>query len=210
MFINSVNLATKENIKIGSKTELTGIYKRPVATAIVGPLGLDGDAIVSEKHHGGPDQAVYVYTLPDYELWQKAGVNVEPGIFGENLTLSHLRSAELAVGDRLLFKEVELEVTSPRIPCATLASRMGDDHFVAKFVAMEAPGFYCRVLRGGQVSVLEEFSYLPYGGERVKVLELFANYYEKAPTRENLQRYLASPLAIRTRKENEKRLAKMA
>lgn len=209
MFITSVNLAIKENIKVGSRTELTGIHKRPVTSATVGLLGLEGDAVVSEKHHGGPDQAVYVYTLPDYELWQKAGFNIKPGIFGENLTLSHLRSAELAIGDRLIFKEVVLEVTSPRIPCATLASRMADDHFVPKFVTMEAPGFYCRVLREGQVSVLEEFDYEPRGGELVTVLELFRNYYEKAPSRENLQRYLASPLAIRARKENEKRLAKM-
>ena len=205
----SINIGSKRQLTVGSRQEVTGIYKLPVAKTFVAPLGLEKDCIVSEKHHGGPDQAVYVYTLPDYELWQKAGFNIKPGIFGENLTLSHLRSAELAIGDRLIFKEVVLEVTSPRIPCATLASRMADDHFVPKFVTMEAPGFYCRVLREGQVSVLEEFDYEPRGGELVTVLELFRNYYEKAPSRENLQRYLASPLAIRARKENEKRLAKM-
>ena len=30
------------------------------------PLGLADDAVVDVKHHGGHDQAVYVYGAPDY------------------------------------------------------------------------------------------------------------------------------------------------
>ena len=46
-----------------------------------------------------------------------------------------------------------LEVTSPRIPCVTLATRMGDPQFVKSLRKAERFGLYCRVHRDwrGQV-----------------------------------------------------------
>ena len=47
--------------KIEAKAGLSGIFKRPVNGPVaIGPLGLDGDAVLDRKHHGGPDQAVYI------------------------------------------------------------------------------------------------------------------------------------------------------
>ena len=46
-------------------------------------------------------------------------------LFGENLTIAGLESARMLIGDRLALGSVILEVTSPRIPCVTLAARMG-------------------------------------------------------------------------------------
>ena len=208
MKVMSINIAEAKPIVIGNKTETTGIYKLPVASAYVGVLGLQADAIISTKHHGGPDQAVYCYTQPDHDLWAADGIRTSPGIFGENLTLSDLSSAQMVIGDRLKFGQVVLEVTSPRIPCATLASRMGDGHFIQKFRDKAAPGYYCRVITEGTICQGEAYEYIPFEGERVTVLELFNNYYDQQPTLENIRRYLRSPLAIRARKENEKRLAK--
>ena len=31
--------------------------------------GVVGDAILDRRHHGGPDQAIYVYLQDDYDLW---------------------------------------------------------------------------------------------------------------------------------------------
>lgn len=54
------------------------------------------------------------------------GQTLLPGTFGENLTISELESASFCVGDRLKVGAVTLEITAPRIPCATLAARMCD------------------------------------------------------------------------------------
>jgi MOSC domain-containing protein YiiM len=57
--------------------------------------------IVDKKHHGGVDQAVYIYTRPDLDWWSaELGQKLAPGTFGENLLLSDLLSAELCLGDR--------------------------------------------------------------------------------------------------------------
>ncbi len=116
-------------------------------------MGLEGDSIVDKKNHGGRDQAVYIYGGADYAWWSRARPDLDhgyqPGTFGENLTISDLESAEYAVGDRLQIGEVVLEVTAPRIPCVTLAARMGDPQFIKAFMAAERPGLYCRVIVEG-------------------------------------------------------------
>ena len=103
-------------------------------------MGLESDTICDTENHGGVDQAVYVYGVPDYDWWAEALAKpLQPGTFGENLTVSDLESAGLQVGDRLEVGTVVLEVTSPRVPCVTLAARMEDPTFVKRFRAGGAP-----------------------------------------------------------------------
>jgi len=90
--ISSVNIGIAETIVHDSHSITTGICKRPVDRAVrVGELGFEGDAVLDEKHHGGRDQAVYAYSLEDYEWWAaETSLDYEPGLFGENLTISGL------------------------------------------------------------------------------------------------------------------------
>ena len=49
---------------------LTGIDKRPRPGRVpVRTLGVDGDQQYDTAHHGGPDQAVYVYASEDARWW---------------------------------------------------------------------------------------------------------------------------------------------
>ncbi len=145
MRLLSVNIGSLRPIANAKASGVTGIYKTPADGPVdVGLLGLPGDAIADVKHHGGVDQAIYAYGQPDYDWWAaELGRPLPPGTFGENLTIDGLESARLVVGDRLHFDEVILEVTAPRIPCATLAARMDDPAFVRRIRAAERPGVYC-------------------------------------------------------------------
>jgi MOSC domain-containing protein YiiM len=60
--------------------------------------------------------------------------------FGENLTVSELESAALNIGDLLHIGAVTLQVTSPCIPCGTLAGRMEIPTFVKQFRFAKRPG----------------------------------------------------------------------
>ena len=175
----------------------------------VTPLGLADDAIVDVQSHGGLDQAVYVYTIPDYAWWSAHLEQVlEPGTFGENLTVSHLESAALHVGDRLRVGSVTLEITAARIPCVTLAARMGDPQFVKKFRQAERPGMYCRVIETGSITASDTVELLPYQGEaRVSVLESFRCFYKKELSTEELRRFLAVPIPDKMRPHYEELLA---
>ena len=211
MKLISVNLGKEQVVLKAKKSELSGIYKNPVSQAVqVKTLGLEGDTICDVENHGGPDQAVYVYGEPDYAWWSlELGRVVAPGAFGENLTIAGLESAQYTIGDRLQVGPVILEVTAPRIPCSTLAARMGDPAFVKRFRQAERPGLYCRVIQEGAVRVGDEVRRLPHIGPSVTLLEMFRDYYEPHPSEETLRRYLAAPIAVRSRVENVEKLQKL-
>ncbi len=135
MKLISINVGQQQSQQNGDRLETTGIYKMPALGKVhITTLGITEDFIGSLKHHGGPDQAVYVYGAADYAWWSKElGKELTPGTFGDNLTISKLESAQFNIGDRLRMGSVILEVTAPRIPCSTLATRMGDPQFVKKF-----------------------------------------------------------------------------
>ena len=158
MQLLSVNIGQKRTQAKGSEKETTGIYKLPVQELVeIKSLGIQSDFICDQKNHGGPDQAIYIYGMSDYEWWSKElGRELTAGTFGDNLTVSELESALFNIGDRLHVGSAILEVTAPRIPCSTLAARMGDPQFVKKFRQAERPGLYCRVIQEGIVHTGDE------------------------------------------------------
>jgi MOSC domain-containing protein YiiM len=211
MKLISVNLGQERTVPKGRTTETTGIYKTGVVDLVaVTRLGLAGDSVCDPKHHGGPDQAVYVYGAPDYAWWSRElGKELAPGTFGDNLTIDGLESARAAIGDRLTVGTVVLEVSAPRIPCGTLARRMGDPQFVKRYRDAESPGLYCRVLQEGSLRAGDAVGYISAPAGSVPVLDLFREYYTADPDEATVRRILASPLAERARHDEEKRLEKL-
>lgn len=203
MELVSVNIGKAQPTK--AKSGMTGIYKQPVTTPVdITRLGLVGDAIVDTENHGGEDQAVYVFGTPDYDWWAaELGREMPPGIFGENLTISELESRLFQIGDRLRVGEVLLEVTSPRIPCVTLAVRMDDPKFIKRFAKAERPGLYCRVIEPGTVQVGDPVGVIRYRGETITALEMFRLYYTQEYTIDVVRKALSAPLHGKTRTEYE-------
>jgi MOSC domain-containing protein YiiM len=67
----SVNIGDAALVQLGSRVVTSGIGKRPVARATVNELGLVGDVVADQKHHGGRDQAVYLYAATDLAWWEE-------------------------------------------------------------------------------------------------------------------------------------------
>ncbi len=135
----------------------TAIDKRAVAGAVaLGALGLEGDQQMDVEHHGGRDQAVYAYAGEDVAWWAaELGRDLTPGQFGENLTTSGLDVTGALVGERWRIggpAGVVVEVTQPRIPCATFKDWMGEPRWVRRFTEHGAPGAYLRVVEEGTVT----------------------------------------------------------
>ncbi|GEM82738.1 MAG: molybdenum cofactor biosynthesis protein [Meiothermus sp.] len=207
MRLLSINLGRPELLQIAQQTTTTGIYKNPIETAQVSTLGLSGDHVADQEHHGGPDQAVYVYSAEDYDWWmEKLGQALEPGTFGENLTFSSYGQGPVRIGDRFRVGPVLLEVSAPRIPCATLAARMGDPNFVKKFRQAARPGFYARVLEEGQVRHGQSIEKIAAPAQNATLLEVFDLWYDKTPDAARLRWILTAPLAERARAVYAERL----
>ena len=211
MHLISVNVGQETPIQNAKSSGKTGIYKQPVLSPVeVTPLGLKGDVICDVENHGGLEQAIYVYGAPDYAWWsEELGRELLPGTFGENLTIAELESARYSIGDRLRTGTVILEVTSPRIPCVTLAARMGDPTFVKRFKQAERPGLYCRVIRPGFVQSGDPVTYEPYQGVTVTAIEMFREFYAPSEDVATIRRHIAAPIHAKDRAWQEERLRKL-
>ena len=108
----------------------SGIDKSPIST-IADPItievnytGLIGDEQADPVAHGGLEKPLYVYPQEHYSFWaellskeRSTPLELKPGYFGENLTISGLLENEVYVGDRLLIGAIECAVTKLREPC---------------------------------------------------------------------------------------------
>lgn len=201
----SVNRGIRKELQTGKKLIETGIFKQPVFNAVrITAEGLVDDVIGNKKHHGGKDQALYVYSAEDYQWWSgELGRQISPGTFGENLTLSGFRSAALRIGDRFRINDVLLEMTAPRIPCATLAARMGDPGFVKQFRQARRPGAYARVLNPGALQAGDAVEFIPTIEDHPTILDLFELWYARERDVDLIRSALKAPIAVRTRAKFE-------
>lgn len=211
MELISINIGHARKQQRKNYMETTGIYKEPVHGSVaIKSSGIEEDVICDKKNHGGPDQALYVYGAADYAWWsQQLGVELAPGTFGDNLTISDLESAQFNVGDYFHIGDVTLQVTAPRIPCGTFATRMNDPQWVREFRRAERPGLYVRVTREGVLRVGEPVRVEKYAGETISILEMYREYYNKNKSEEVLHRHLKAPIAIRARKDLEAELHRL-
>ena len=205
-----MNAGRAELMKLGARTVPTGIRKAPVGRGRVTPLGLGGDTVADEENHGGPDQALYLYSSEDYEWWGgELGAVPPPGTFGENLTLSSFGDAHVRIGERYRVGDELLEVTAPRIPCSVFATRMAEPDWVKRFADARRPGLYVRVLEPGEVGVGDPVERLSVDGDGPTVLDLMDVWYDPEPAAELLERLLESPLAERARRNVERKLSRV-
>ncbi|MDB5622538.1 MAG: hypothetical protein JWR39_1101 [Devosia sp.] len=196
---------------IPGKKAKTGIFKAPVSGPVaITPQGLAGDAVLDRRHHGGADQAAYLYFADDYAWWAgELGAPPDPGTFGENLVLDGIEGRTVAVGDRFGIGVVALEVTSHRTPCFTFSARMGDRGWAKRFHRANRPGAYCRVLAAGALQAGTPVDYTPFAGPRTTVSGLMALDGVRDPDPAILRRALQAPLHHKLRSDFEARLARL-
>uniref|UniRef100_UPI0024555B26 MOSC domain-containing protein n=1 Tax=Nocardia flavorosea TaxID=53429 RepID=UPI0024555B26 len=99
----------------------SAIDKRPVTGRVRAQrLGLAGDHVCNTRDHGGVHQAVYGYADEDAANWSaELGRELPVGWFGENLRIAGLPLSDAVIGARCTVGEAVLEVSGPRVPCAT-------------------------------------------------------------------------------------------
>jgi MOSC domain-containing protein YiiM len=131
----------------------TAFFKTPIPGALfLGSLGLDGDAVANTEYHGGPDQAVLLYSAGHYPLWQvELGREFPFGAFAENLTLDGMDETTVCIGDIYRFGAARLQVTKPRIPCWKIARRWKMPDLTKRVTQTNRTGWYCRVLQEGVI-----------------------------------------------------------
>lgn len=141
----------------------TAIEKTRVTGPVwAGALGLTGDGVHDTSCHGGPWQAILMYSAEHYPKWnvELGRSDMGPGMFGENLTVTGLDESTVCVGDRLRIGEVDVEVTIPRGPCNTLAQWLGEKDIIRLVLGNHRSGWYLKVLSEGYLELRMEVQVL--------------------------------------------------
>jgi MOSC domain-containing protein YiiM len=149
----SVNVAKMRLIVLNGETTKTGIYKYPVEGRVLladNQVGPDRQA--DYEVHGGYDKAAYAYADEDYRWWAgELGRELEPGLFGENLTTGGIDVSGALIGERWRIGDALVEVAEPRQPCSKFSHRMGDPRWVKRFAKALRPGAYLRIIESGEI-----------------------------------------------------------
>lgn len=122
----------------------------PAKTVFFGRLGVEGDVQANLSVHGGPDQAVCVYSADHWPSWRaEKDLHCEAATFGENLTVTDADEESVGIGDRFQWGEVILEVTQPRGPCSNVDLYHGRNDLAQTMTLTVRCGWYMRVIREG-------------------------------------------------------------
>ncbi len=131
-----------------------GTVKNPVELIRLNGKGVEGDA-----HAGNWHRMVSLLGVESYEKFgQEAGRSFSYGDFAENITTSGMLLYEMAPLDRLLFEEVELEVTQIGKKChgkgCAIFNAVGN-------CVMPKEGIFARVIKEGIIRTGDSFFYEP-------------------------------------------------
>ena len=207
----SVNLGRPEPTT-HSRVGATAIHKQPVTEPVlVTSLGLSGDQVADLEHHGGREQAVYVFAREDLDRWETLlGRSIAPGTFGENLTTQRIDVNEALVGERWRIGSTFFEIASVRTPCRTFAGWLGDEGFdnrgwVRRFTAEGRPGPYLRVIEEGLVQTGDELEVVHRPDHGVTVTTMFRALTTQAELLPELLRVDRLPAEARRRAEEHVR-----
>ncbi len=153
MIVESLNVGLPKKELFYGKEIITGICKKPVTRPLhLNKLGFEGDGVGDTKNHGGQDKAVCAYSVDHYPYWEEVlGIKLPNAAFGENLSISNLKEDDICIGDVFQLGTALVQITQPRQPCKTLATRYGRNDLVKLVVHSGRTGFYFRVLKEGIV-----------------------------------------------------------
>ena len=174
----AVNVAVPREIKRRGRPVRTGIWKFPVEGRVrVRGVNVEGDEQADRSVHGGPDKAVYAYAREDYDWWEgELGRVMDPGTFGENLTVAGMGVSRAEVGERWRVGGALLEVSEPRLPCWKLGVKMDDPRFLKRFSKALRPGAYLRIVEEGELGAGDPIDLVERPGHGI-TMELLARAY---------------------------------
>jgi MOSC domain-containing protein YiiM len=207
----SVNVGLPRDVVAGDRVVRTSIFKLPVTGRIpIHGNNLAGDRQSDLSVHGGRSKAIYAYPHEHYAFWRKQlpHIDLQPGHFGENLTIEGLLETHVHVGDRLKIGSAELVVTQPRLPCFKLGIRFDRSDMVKRFLESRRSGFYMAVAAEGDVAAGDTITVLERHPAAVSITELLGMYLNEAIDPERLRAAIDIPaLSDSWRKDLAKSLA---
>ncbi len=128
-----------------------GMRKQNVdSAAFLANFGIEGDAHASSEWH----RQVSLLAIESIEKMRKAGLNVNPGDFAENITTEGIDLLKLPIGTKLRIGPATGEVSQIGKECHSRCAI----YYQAGDCVMPKEGIFIKVLQGGVVRPGDEVS----------------------------------------------------
>lgn len=197
MRVLSVNVGAPRQVRVGNELVLTSIFKSAVSGRVaVRQHNIEGDRQSDLTVHGGPYKAVYCYPGEHYDYWreQLPDAELDPGVFGENLTTEGITEDSVWIGDQYRVGSALLQVTQPRMPCFKLGIRFARPDMVKRFWQSGRSGIYFSIMEEGELAAGDPIELVARGAEEVSVTNVVRLYRGDESSEELLGRALRAPL----------------
>ncbi|AKG75000.1 MOSC domain-containing protein [Salinicoccus halodurans] len=131
----------------------SGIFKEETEDAVfLSETGFTGDDVADKRNHGGPEKAVFAYSVKHYEDWRRElDADIGPGGNGENLSVTGMDETTVCIGDTYRLGEALIQVSQPRRPCWKPARRHKILDLALRIQKTGRTGWYFRVLEEGKI-----------------------------------------------------------
>tara|TARA_Y100000746_G_scaffold92542_1_gene78702 strand:+ start:612 stop:1100 length:489 start_codon:yes stop_codon:yes gene_type:complete len=123
-----IRMATIVSINV---SELGGVPKLPLETAIVKFEGVEGDhnRFRMERKNGDPGRAVCIFSMERILQLQKEGHPIEVGTAGENFTIEGMDWPKLEVGMTIRLGSAVIRLSEPCAPCSKIGKSFVENNF---------------------------------------------------------------------------------
>jgi MOSC domain-containing protein YiiM len=198
MKLLSLNVGRPRQVDTPRGPVLTSIWKSPIEGRV--PLkrfNIAGDQQSDLKVHGGENKAVYLYPSEHYAFWRNElpGMDLQSGMFGENLTTEGIDEREVQIGDRFRIGTAVLQVSQPRMPCYKLALKFGRPDMVKRFWLSGRSGLYFSIVEEGELAGGDEIVPVSRVSSGITIAELVGLYRDPEPDPARIQAALEAPLS---------------
>jgi MOSC domain-containing protein YiiM len=123
-----IEMATIVSINV---SELGGVPKLPVKTAVVRFEGVEGDLnrFRMERKNGDPGRAVSIFSMERILQLQEEGHPINIGTAGENFTIEGIDWPKMEVGMMIRFGSTLIRLSEPCAPCSKIGGSFMEDEF---------------------------------------------------------------------------------
>ena len=169
----AVSAGRAQALRFDGREDRSAFVKKPIEGPVhIGELGIEGDEHVFELH-GGPDQALLVYSSDHYSFWtDEYGLELPPvSAFAENLTVTGLTEDIVMIGDVFRIGGVTAQVTIARGPCYKIGYRYRDRRLPVVMQDLLIPGYMMRILETGYLQAGDEMRLIERQDGSVTVAE---------------------------------------
>ena len=174
-----------------------GVPKRPVGSARVTTLGVEGDRQADVTGHGGPNRAVSLLGIEAIRRVASEGHPIAPGTTGENLTTEGFDVSTLPLGTRLAIgDQLVLELSAATTPCSTIRHSFTGERYGRLSVVTHPDDsrMYARVVNEGTIRPGDPISVSPPVDDAAE-LRAIARRLERAERASTLAMWRAAAAA---------------